>query len=163
MSAMAASLQQPSPSHDLPVVLLAEPCLQDMVSSACPHTVLAACWCCFQVGLPEWTFQPSALQDLWLQAPEPAEDEESDEEGQGDLDWSALLPCYSRSLVPLVDGESAVGGGCCRRLASLLNTHWLQFCEHVCMFQVQAHVTRVQPFGSFPCITCHATSAGGIV
>lgn len=48
-----------------------------------------------QGGLPSWTFQPSALQDLWCHQPD------SD---VADLDWSMMLPQYSPSLVPLVEG-----------------------------------------------------------
>jgi hypothetical protein len=48
-----------------------------------------------QPVLPGWTFQPSALQELWL----------ADPEEEADLDWSARAPQLSPSLVPLVDGE----------------------------------------------------------
>eukprot|EP00775_Hariotina_reticulata_P012214 gene12214-12352_t len=60
-----------------------------------------------QLALPDWTFQPSALQDLWVQGPG---DEQADGDGDAesedldDLDWSKLLPCYSPSLLPLVKG-----------------------------------------------------------
>ncbi|WIA40351.1 hypothetical protein OEZ86_013716 [Tetradesmus obliquus] len=49
--------------------------------------------------LPEWTFQPSALQALWLQPPPGLGGDD-----QAELDWSLLLPQYSPSLVPLVEG-----------------------------------------------------------
>lgn len=48
-----------------------------------------------QPVLPSWTFQSSALQELWVHDP----GEESD------LDWSQHTPQLSPSLVPLVDGE----------------------------------------------------------
>jgi hypothetical protein len=63
-----------------------------------------------QPCLPEWTFQPSALQALWLQ---PLSGLEGD---QAELDWSLLLPQYSPSLVPLVEGAHQVvlcGQACC--------------------------------------------------
>lgn len=52
-----------------------------------------------QPVLPGWTFQPSALQELWL----------ADPEEEADLDWSARAPQLSPSLVPLVDGEQPGG------------------------------------------------------
>ena len=47
-----------------------------------------------QAVLPGWTFQPSALQELWL----------ADPDDESDLDWAARAPQLSPSLVPLVDG-----------------------------------------------------------
>ena len=48
-----------------------------------------------QAGLPDWTFQPSALQELWCHQPDSE---------LAELDWSLLLPHYSPSLVPIVEG-----------------------------------------------------------
>jgi hypothetical protein len=53
-----------------------------------------------QPCLPEWTFQPSALQALWVQPLSGLDD-------QAELDWSLLLPQYSPSLVPLVEGAAS--------------------------------------------------------
>lgn len=59
-----------------------------------------------QPVLPGWTFQPSALQELWL----------ADPDDESDLDWAARAPQLSPSLVPLVDGE------CSKQLAAQLCT-----------------------------------------
>lgn len=66
-----------------------------------------------QPVLPSWTFQPSALQELWGAAGRAAGDGEDGQQQQYDvdddaelLDWSVLAPQLSPSLVPLVDGES---------------------------------------------------------
>lgn len=61
-----------------------------------PVSLLLSATCAQQPVLPSWTFQPSALQELWGCGP----DEEAD------LDWSARAPQLSPSLVPLVDGEA---------------------------------------------------------
>lgn len=62
-----------------------------------------------QPVLPSWTFQPSALQELWGLDP----DDESD------LDWSVRAPQLNPSLVPLVEGEGAGGGGVWQQLCTV--------------------------------------------
>jgi hypothetical protein len=76
-------------------------CLSNTTPAACTsfpaavrHTQLLQTT---QPVLPSWTFQSSALQELWGCEPEE----------EADLDWSARAPQLSASLVPLVDGETA--------------------------------------------------------
>jgi hypothetical protein len=71
-------------------------CCAVLCCAALHDVSCAVCTCLLpQPVLPSWTFQPSALQELWAHDP----DEESD------LDWSQHTPQLSPSLVPLVDGE----------------------------------------------------------
>lgn len=75
--------------------------------------------------LPDWTFQPSALQELWSAGPDGLEDD-------ADLDWSVLSPQLSSSLVPLVDGE-AVGEELWCQPGAALQPQQPQ--QHVCVLK----------------------------
>jgi hypothetical protein len=74
-----------------------------MVLTGSPHVAATAAAAVLQPCLPDWTFQPSALQALWLQPLSGLDD-------QAELDWSLLLPQYSPSLVPLVEGAAVAVG-----------------------------------------------------